>query len=437
MVSALHLPHRTLTDFENNDRQWLHVLRDLLELEKRGRLLSGTTGPFDAIVDVNLSASDPANRNYRGIYEALTDLDAEGYVSAVIAVRPGIYTETAACTIGTTLQRVALVGFAHGTGVTGSAEDIIWRQVNNILTMSGDGRILRMSDIRMEPQSGTQTSLFSVGQLFMTRCEISGWSGGASQSVGCTFGFYHDCLFGGLMNWGSYVQMTNCEWQPSRSGGSAKTQTVAGSRIHATGLVVSLVNGLHTATLPAQATINGYMTTTIIQGSGASLGFKFAQTGGTLHLTWDSNNTFLTTVQLTSPKYYDIRGEIGSLTVQTTPVNGGKVDAIMEVLDVVGPAELDVAVSSGATVRGERVNGIVRQVGTRGAGVTFLTAVGLNRAILQLPTNNTGGHATAVPYNLDAASIDNIITFSGGPTWGAAGVDAGAGNRVMTEVVGT
>lgn len=433
--SPFFLPFkRTRKGDKNFDYQ---IERNWYEIESHLGLLAGQTGPYDAIVDANLTSSDPANRNYRGIYEALTDLDADGYVGAVIAVRPGTYAETAACTV-TTLKRVTLVGFSHGTAVSDSADQIIWQQANNIFTMSGDTRVLIISGFRIEPLAGTQTQLFSVSQLFMSRSEIHDWDGGASQSVGCTYGYYHDCLFDGLMNWGSYVQLTNCDWIPARSGGGSKTQTIASVRIHATGLVVGLVNGNHTATLPAQATIDGYMTDQIIAGSGPSLGFTFAQSAGTLDMRWNCKNTFLTNVTLTSPKYYNIQGEYGVITVQTSPVNGGKIDAVCEQCDITGPAEIDIAVTlSTATFRGERVTGTLRNVGTRGAGTTFLTAIALLRSWIELVTNNTGGHATAVPYNLDASSQRNVIIHTGSTSWGAAGINSGSNNRIITETTDT
>lgn len=437
MVSPLHLPHRTLTEFDGNPRAWLHVLRDFLELEKRGRLLSGQTGPYDAIVDPNLAASDPANRNYLTIHEAVADLDANGYTTAAIAVRPGDIVETASVTC-TTLGSLILDGFAK-SGQTANADyTVAWYQGGFTITLAnpdgglGDGMVIR--NMLIEP-GGTKTSFFSgLGFLYCERVVVGLNEAANVTSMGCTWGYYHACQFRGTYSFGSFVFMTDCEIWPSQ----VRTVSFASSRLHAKGVTFYLAaeSGANRVqySLPAHTFLDFEHASDGIWGSGGGavqIRFTGSAANGRYSIHSRAKFGYEPKITLTSPSAYEIRGDWGEIVVDGTPGASGLIAATVITADIKGPALLDLGVTAAVTLRGERVIGSITQHAVIGGDLVTLVAA--DRCNLHIATNNTGGGAGPRPYVIDASSDYNMLALTGGPTWTTPGSNAGSNNRILTE----
>ncbi len=138
------------------------------------------------------------------------------------------------------------------------------------------------------------------------------------------------------------------------------------------------------------------------------------------------------------------RGTFQDLTLGATvagTIDGYQVDAAMTgSLDVTGPAQVNAILGPGngntVTVRGTNVCGSIA-IRYNGSG-TAVKLIGATYCNLDIAGRLFAGAIAQVPYNLNAASTNNYLRYTGKTTYPGAGVNAGANNRIGTpEVAGS
>lgn len=201
---------------------------------------------FDAIVDESLAASDPTNRHFRGIGEALTYLNSIGLTEAGVAVRSGTYNETANWNTPAVVRLFGIRGSARTTISTGgriNSTPVRWTWGPDA---DGDFRPLDISDLHVDNmfiEPGAMTGHGDVGPfdtLTAYNCNFT-WNLPVSPFEFCNNFYGHNCQFDFVGPAGTRVLarneaiMSNCDVAIRGSSGAALTIILGASNLIAMG----------------------------------------------------------------------------------------------------------------------------------------------------------------------------------------------------------
>ncbi len=435
MVERLRIPYYFQRTFPTVDQA--HVTRNWYEIEAaiNGLSLATNGDPFDALVDASFTASDPANRSYKGIGEALNDLAGKGFTTASLFVRAGLYTETA----NWNTPGVVQIFGARDIGFRTPNATSQWDWNSHIPNSQADLLITNFGQV-IPTVTGVQAQPFN--RVWADNVDWA-W-GGINRSFatsffgkGCTF----DMVLDGTIQMGtSMVEVTNCDFT-LRTGGTLNF-TPAGSFLVMTGCNVNATSGgtIH-FNLPTYAVVdinamplrshssplNGFFT--IITGSGT-----YSIRNGNLNDNTVANvginaNSAFTSLFLEGhySGFTQIQGAHTYLHVNAVINNN--------TMTIAGPSVLDLTMgqkNSRLTLTGELHTGHIKGDWTNEAagGITFLTFTGASVCNLDVCAVGTGAAAGDKSFALDAASNNNILDFAGDTTFPVAGTNAGAANLI-------
>lgn len=389
---------------------------------------SGTA--WDAIVDASLTTSDPDEKLFKGIGEAITycfsTLGLTGRVN--IFIRPGTYTETA--NITSTPTSVYLFGAPPGEDFAGTAtSSVVWALGNFQANFTGG---ISMQNMRVTfgthaTPFGTNTRLFCDNVAFT----LTGVS--ASLRLGGTSGFayYTNCTFDGMRILGRMVLMVD-----SDIGARPETATLADTMFM--GRNLSVYGGTSTTTwnLPNFCSIQLGVLANMNRpsiGGGALINLQNAGAGIIDVDVLDGTPWVSLTLSGASQVRCRARGEFFTLTIPACS-KGCSVEAFVNsTCDISGPGTIDLTLSDSnvITIRGESLSGHIANHNNAGVSGTFLSLVNADNCMLDVASEATGAGRKA--YDLDASSANNVIVFAGRSTYSVAGTDAGTNNRVLPE----
>lgn len=419
---------------------------------------------FDAIVDGNESASQPSNRIFIGIMEAVNYLGTLGLTNVTIGVKPlaagTSYMETQDWTTGIP-ARVRLIGGGHSA--------VVNTTTTNAVSWDLRGRDMAFTDVTIENINIRHTATFSNGagdmfnssnlaNLVLKDCTVTANSTSSrmvflnnvsndtritlfncvlfNMSYGRARWVYHN---GGEMAFSSSYTFTTV-MQPSASptGGDAACVLV-GVQLSALSSSVFLTwnnSNSEGVTFAGCSVMDRGFFTLIPQTTNLQLNFvgrpcieinNSSATNGT-KVTVSFNNT-------TGGASCTLKGAQGANSGLTqfvkTGTNPCRVQGDLTAFDVTGPARVDTThnTTTGVTSGILRGAGIVADIQMQSSNTgTALQGIGLTGSTVRASfrTATTLNRA----WSLDASSNNNICDFAGASVATNPGTDAGAGNIV-------
>lgn len=409
--------------------------------------IAGATTRFelDAVVDMTLAVSDPANRYFKGIGEALTYIRTTlGQTErAVVLVRshptqtnPGLgnrYQETGNVTAP---NEVYLISSTPTTNGTSSPE---WD--HNGFTMNGSRWFINGLVINGKATgapTAAKTSLL-VGEASLFDCDLKGdlmtnfpnkVSTGLARLYRCSMKagwFRFDEAYNGdfrIYTAGTYSPCNNAAFPTYfvMLDCAVNQDTLFGAGIQWN------LDSTYTQ-IRFSPNFNGGQSTVPILNLNAASGRYYIDNlaGGEL-------NEFLTIASVAGISYAVLRGYFNDVTLVAPNTVGYKhlVEAHCSSLDITGPATID-ARANLTKVRGRAVLG---ELVTRRSGASGGTAVDLIAATdcqLQIANGLAPAAGTTKSYNFDAASTGNLLVWQNHQAYPVAGTNAGTNNRVLPE----
>lgn len=381
---------------------------------------------WDAIVDSTLPASDPDNRLFLGIGEALEYLGPNGLNlnRALVLVRPGIYTEAANWTSPVNVVLFATVGDNATAG-----SPCRWVTSHGF---SGEGKIAAYN-MGFSAESTSANSCLGTA-LFAYNCD-----------------FAHGSAVAGFRWVSERVYTTNC----SMSGGM---RTMAG--IGADHFQLDCYGGpTSTITLPDYFVAVGLRlaATTSTWNVDESADIDILETtsargvgGGSVLLTIGGNATSSkslklraaeagVTVNLTGTQWGRVELD-GSFRAITVPKSARcRVSGSAYTLDLTGPATVDLDAKPGLSgspviIRGDTVGGHITADDFGTSNGTILRLIAARYCTIGISGEGSATGGTQKLYDIDAASVGNTLTQAGDSTFPAASVNnGGATNRILPE----
>lgn len=380
-------------------------------------------GGWDAIVDSTLPASDPDNRLFLGIGEALTYLGPTGLNlnRALVLVRPGTYTEAANWT-----SPVQVVLF----GATGNPNAVEWR-------------VATFSNL-------TTSAKWSAYNIFFSQSAVP-----ASDCLGFDL-FAYNCIF-------------------DHSGTATSFRWVS-ERVYTSNCVLS--NGLRpmaaNAVVHHELDVNGSSSTITLPTRFVAVGLRLASESGTWNVGTEadidiiettytrvsSGGSVLLTIggNATSAKRLKLRTDGSGVTVnlsgtqwQSVELNGPfraitipkslrcRLSGSTHTLDLTGPATVDLDIKPGlsaspAIIRGDTVGGHLTADDFTASNGTILRLIAARYCTIGISGEGSATGGTQKLYDIDASSVGNTLIQSGASTFPAASVNnGGATNRILPE----
>ena len=417
---------------------------------------------FDAIVDGNLSVSDSANRQFRGIGEAVAYLGGIGLVNVTIGVKPTstvtAYTETA--NITTAPLKVRIIAAGVGGPLTGTPT------ANSPIQWLLNGRSINFTDVTIEGMCLRNTNSLSngaadlfnstIGRMTLINCVVFATSTVFNQLNGVSNDSEIILFNTSLSNMG-YGRARMVYHHGGEVSLSSPTFTTmhqnSGSPTGGTGS--SYIVGVHlTPTGTATVTWNNTSCANVVMAGvsiGADRSFNSFIPGSTTFALTCVGKPMLdlshggslnrVTVTLTSPSNgWDVTlrgGHISpaaSTTIFTkTGTNYGTFRGTVAKLDITGGARIEAAINSNLTVTGGSVllrgNGINADISIQNnTATTAVQGIGLLRSCVRVAFHTFSTMNQA--WTLDAASIGNICDFAGASVATNPGVDSGSSNLI-------
>jgi hypothetical protein len=418
---------------------------------------------FDAIVDGNLSASDPTNRQFIGIYEAVSYLGSLGLVNVTIGVKPTTsataYTETASITNAPAKVRIIAAGIGGSFTQTPTGTTPVQWLLNgrsaNFATLQVEGITMRNSN----SLSNGAADLFNstLTRLVLINCAVFASTNFTQlnavsndtdifiiNSTLSNMGFgraRHVTVLGGDI-------FISSSFSPALMHNNSGTPTGGTGSSYLCG--VSLVPGSGSANV----TWNNATNTANVTFAGCSIADRsyasFIPGGTSFNLTFVGKPTIdLTktgsshnlTVTLTSPSNgwdVTIRGAQQQASASTTiftktGTNYGTFRGTVAKLDVTGGARIEAALNSNLTVTGGSVllrgSGINADISIQNnTATTAVQGIGLLRACVRVAFHTFSTMNQA--WTLDASSVGNICDFAGASVATNPGVDSGSSNII-------
>lgn len=463
------------TEIDHEDLQ-----RDWFELEywanRHDHGGGGGAVGWDAIVDLNLAASDPDNHMFLGIGEAIQALSSEGYTSkAYILVKAhkssnadvdNTYVETAS--ISNAINHVYIVadnpseagmGFHDDEG-TVVYKSPIWDH-NNFSMQAVSWYVYGLEIIGAGSAGGNKTSLFG-GAVLASNCVIRpgsmGLSSGRRLMSSSNQAYLHQCQV--PEGWFAFSAASDSQFAILAGQGGTYNPcftTTPGNQFfmsHCRIRVAALSNT--TWSIPSTITRISIELEQDFEIEGLGSVLTINPTGGQVQtlvlksqLTHGTGSGGFLAVNFPSPAWAWIEGQgYGAITVgepneffTTSSTHKNLLDVSMSgALDITGPAVIQVA-SAGAlgwpvTVRGRNVIGhVLTRFGNQSSG-TAVSFIDADFCQLQVVSHTLGNSGTFKPYSFDSASDNNLLVWHGMVGYGTVGTDAGTNNIVLPATGG-
>lgn len=401
----------------------------------------GGSGGWDAVVDSELVASDPAARLFKGIGEALTYLRVTVGLTerANVFVRhrspsagsPDAYIETGNVTapdhVFLFAQPADMVPAISGN--YGTDADVTWDHAG--FSMTAVSWIVQGLRIH----SGNKSTLFGgIATLLDCDLERRGWSQASGpQSVSSETTLIRCSAFDG---WFRFTQAYDCKFRIYTPG----TYNPGDGT-----LVFRMLDcEVQTDTLlsdPVTWQLNAVRTDIRLVehwNAGGSLTMSLGASFGRYLIVNNDSSAAITVTNPASAYRVDLRGFFQAVTVGAPQSNNRahSLDVACTSLDVTGPALLDCHVQGGGgvTVRGDRVTGHVAGLSVNNSGA-WITYVSATRSRIDGTCNSSGASGTFKAFSFDAGSSNNLLVMHRTSEFPAAGTDAGTNNVVLPYVI--
>lgn len=407
---------------------------------------------FDALVDNSLVASEPNQRKFVGIGEALTYLSTTvGLASVAVFVRATStnYVETA--NWGTP-SKVFLFGGRGDYGDTSSPSitdpNVQW-DWNGFRPTSA--AILHIENFQqIEPKAGASGGAFTTAPITLLTARntyfIFSHTGGTAYF--CSSAYFEMCAFNFTPGSGTTQQnicsssgtFVQCDGQQSPGASGTLTVVPAALQLLMIGCRWNAIDaGTHFLTLPVHANIDltyakNRQPTSAPQGRVTINVASASRTKITLHQETTSGDYGVSATS--SFLELALYGHCAVATITGTHTSV-IIDASIATLDVRGPATVKslVASTQSYTLRGTGISALISGVILGGGSAGVIQFVGADHNDVVAALDGTGATGTKKPYTFDATSDNNVLLLTGASTFPAAGTDAGTGNRVLPEAV--
>lgn len=393
---------------------------------------------WDAVVDNSAVASDPENRLFQGIGEALEYLNGLGLVSVGVAVRATttVYVETADWN---TPARVQLYGIRGDFPVSSSSARTSW-DWNDFQPVGGENlHIANFSNVQPKAISGTIfTNLAASKTRFrLTHSGTTTYLSDLGYYEGCTFNFVSGSS-AEMRVASTHLETIGCDFQQLPSQGGTQNLRPCPTFWLARGcmwqaddsgtknLIVEDCDIDLTSGIGRQDTHVGDGFTTI-NAAGARMRISLKNLNAT------AANDF--TFNLTNSSTFDwmeIYGDIGLVTI-TGSHDGLLISAnAQSSWDITGPANINTTFTETRTLtlRGGNIVAQVAGYAITGSSGTFLTLIDCRRSVLNVASGGANSTGTKKSYSLDASCDGVILFFAGDSTYPVAGTDAGTSNII-------
>lgn len=409
---------------------------------------------FDALVDGALVASEPTQRKFKGIGEALTYLSTTvGLVSCAVFVRAvnDDYSETANFASPAKVFLFSGRGDQAQTDATSNADPNVnwdWNQFRPSSQI-----MLHIENFHLfEPRAGTSGGAFTsvpLSYLYAKNSAINPTHSGTTAYL-CQNGTFETCTFRFLPGTGTTTQricqfkgtFIQCDGEQAPSSSGTLTLIPATDELLMVGCRWdAATSGTHFLTLAtasnveltyvknrqATSTPTGFITINVAGGSRNRL-VLVNETNGANDMQW----------LVVAASAFESLDFFGQARVTVTGAHDwcSVTGSIQDFWDITGPAVVNgsTANSGRLILRGQGIAGSVSGDGLT-ATATRVQFIAASFCAIQAAFDATGAAVGNSPYSFNASSNLNTLIYSGQSTFGTAGTDAGTGNRVLPESV--
>ena len=394
-----------------------------------GNAIGSSPRVYDAYVDAEIAADNPGTRTFTTPFAAILYVRETlgrthaniGWFKPSLTFNPVVSTETGNYAGANTVDvSIDIIGAEeYGSIRSAFTADAQW--VLGTFTDSAKFNTLNLRNISVSSSMGAGATPFqnASGQIAATNCEFY-FSGGRITSAPSTIHIFTGCYFNGV-SWGQastpppIVYADTCTFT---SGGSEViTQSLITRGCRFSNFASTALTGV--TYIFAEASFQLYSSGA--GGiSGCALLFNSANTSR-IYISSVGEETALDQgVSITvsaAVQWVWIEGRIRSLVLAapSSVANQHHVSVSCETtFDITGPA--NVAVSSGLTgsfLRGANITGTLLVAADKATGATGLSFVGVTDSVVTLSLVPYGVAGTGKGYNVDAASVRNLILVQG------------------------